>query len=72
MDGCWAGGGGHASLIRPNSTSVGSVRSCASSRMITRYRTSSGSLMASRRSTPSVMNLGRNTPADLMRVNSCV
>lgn len=45
------------SLMRPNSTSVASVRSCASSRMMTLYRSSSGSLIASRSSMPSVMNL---------------
>ena len=45
------------SLSRPNSTSVASVRSCASSRMMTLYFSSSGSLMASRRSIPSVQNL---------------
>ena len=42
------------SLRRPNSTSVASVRSCASSMTMTLYRDSSGSVMASRRSIPSV------------------
>jgi len=36
---------------------VASVRSCASSRMTTLYLSKSGSLMASRSSMPSVMNL---------------
>ena len=47
------------SLIRPNSTSVCRVRSCASSTIIALYPARSGSLRNSRSSMPSVMNLSR-------------
>ena len=44
-------------MSSPNSTSVASVRSWASSNIMTEYLDSSGSVIASRRSMPSVMNL---------------
>ena len=46
------------SFKRPNSTSVERVLSWASSRMITLYLSSMGSVIASRSSIPSVMYLG--------------
>lgn len=45
------------SFNNPIKMSVANVRSCASSRMMMEYRSSNGSVMASRRSIPSVMYL---------------
>ena len=51
---------------------MANVRSCASSRMTTLYRSSSGSLIASRSSMPSVMNLQySNTPCEQNDVVVC-